>query len=158
MVVTDITLKHCLNTTTVYSNKWYHSPTILENLRMQQTIKKVWAGIEFLDAESKEPIHIHKSVQKVYGGPITNMNSIQFWAKCINQVGWWEERGGGDLQYIPCSGHPPTAMILEYMCQVGGRIYSYHPTTTEELCSMLLIGKPSSHNWAMSRPSLLVCH
>jgi len=48
---------------------------------------------------------------------------------------------GGDLQYIPCSGHPPTAMILENMCQVGGRIYSHHPTTTEELCSMLLSGK-----------------
>jgi len=45
---------------------------------MRQTIKKVWGGTEFLAAESKEPIHIHKSVQKVYGGPITNMNSIQF--------------------------------------------------------------------------------
>jgi len=32
-------------------------------------------------------------------------------------------------------------MILENMCQVHGRIYSHHPTTTEELCSMLLTGK-----------------
>lgn len=50
---------------------------------MWQTVK-VRAGTEFLAAESKEPIHMHKSAQKVYGGPIMDMNNIQFWAKCIN--------------------------------------------------------------------------
>lgn len=32
-------------------------------------------------------------------------------------------------------------MILENMCQIGGRIYSHHPKTTDELCSMLLTSK-----------------
>jgi hypothetical protein len=37
----------------------------------------------------------------------------------------------------------PIEMILENMCQIGGQIYGHHPTTTEELCSVLLTGKGS---------------
>jgi hypothetical protein len=34
-------------------------------------------------------------------------------------------------------------MTLENKCQVGGQIYSHHPTTTAELCSKPLTGKGS---------------
>ena len=54
-----------------------------------------------------------------------------------------ERREEDDLHYIPCSSHPTTAMILDNICQVDGWIYSQHPTTTEELCSVLLTGKGS---------------
>lgn len=40
-------------------------------------------------------------------------------------------------------GRRRSVIILENKCQVRGQIYSHHPTTTEELCSMLLTGKGS---------------